>query len=248
MPKPSSGTWSRSGIERKCEYCGVTFYVWPSAIKNGQGKYCSRECSDNAGKTKEVCVCLNCGKIFEVWPSYILRGGGKYCSKECQTEKRKTRIKRICQWCGNEFETTPWKVSNNKGKYCSDACARNARKGVKWTEDACKNLRYIRRGEKAYQWKGGTSSINHVVRNSVKMDKWIHDVFKRDNYRDWFSGFKGTRKNPIEAHHIVPFCEIIEKNNIKTLEEAEACEELWDVSNGGTMLRISHRAHHSMWG
>jgi hypothetical protein len=29
---------------------------------------------------------------------------------------------------------------------------------------------------------------------------------------------------------------------------AEKCEELWDINNGVTMLKKSHKAYHNMWG
>lgn len=34
---------------------------------------------------------------------------------------------------------------------------------------------------------------------------------------------------------------IQEENNIKTLEDAENCEELWNINNGRTLCRNCHR-------
>jgi hypothetical protein len=104
------------------------------------------------------------------------------------------------------------------------------------------------RGENNGCWKGGITRLDRQIRTSTKMKEWIHAVFERDDYRDWFSGCRGTHKNSMQAHHIIKFSILMEKYKITNLEEAEACEELWDVSNGVTMLRISHRAYHSMWG
>jgi hypothetical protein len=33
----------------------------------------------------------------------------------------------------------------------------------------------------------------------------------------------------------------LEKNNIKTLEDALDCEELWSVDNGTTLCRVCHK-------
>lgn len=33
-----------SKIECKCLQCDMTFYLFPSHIKNGNGKYCSKAC------------------------------------------------------------------------------------------------------------------------------------------------------------------------------------------------------------
>jgi DNA mismatch endonuclease (patch repair protein) len=39
-------------IERRCQQCGKSFFIAPSGIKHGEGKYCSRECADKAKKGK----------------------------------------------------------------------------------------------------------------------------------------------------------------------------------------------------
>ena len=232
-------------VLRICKQCGIVFEV---KYPYQHPQYCSRECAYIGNRSKIKCKCLTFGKEFEVWTSYIVRGGGKYCSVGCKSIARRKRINRVCQQCGKEFETTQYKVDHERGKFCSDECSRKFRIGKKWSEDKCLNLRYIRRGENAYQWKDGVTSLNNQIRHCTKMRKWILSIFARDNYRDWFSGCKGTRKNPIQAHHIIPFHTIIEKYNITTLEEAESCEELWDINNGITMLKNSHKAYHDMWG
>lgn len=35
-------------IERRCQQCDKSFFITPSRIKHGEGKYCSRECADEA--------------------------------------------------------------------------------------------------------------------------------------------------------------------------------------------------------
>lgn len=121
-------------------------------------------------------------------------------------------------------------------------------KNKKQSAEHCRKKGLAIRGENNGCWKGGITRLDRQIRTSTKMKEWIRAVFERDDYRDWFSGCRGTHKNSMQAHHIIKFSELMVKYKITNLEEAEACEELWDVSNGVTMLRISHRAYHSMWG
>jgi hypothetical protein len=39
-------------VERKCEWCGETFWIKPSVVSKGKGKYCQRSCFD-AGRKRE---------------------------------------------------------------------------------------------------------------------------------------------------------------------------------------------------
>lgn len=44
-----SGVPTRA-IERKCEHCGTTFLIPPSATKKGRGRFCSRSCARSKPK------------------------------------------------------------------------------------------------------------------------------------------------------------------------------------------------------
>jgi hypothetical protein len=103
------------------------------------------------------------------------------------------------------------------------------------------------RGEKNHWWKGGITKLLPQIRSCAKMDKWRSEIFMRDDYKDWFSGCTPRKSKQLQAHHIVSLATIIHRNNITTLEEAEACTELWDINNGVTMLKSSHMAYHQMW-
>lgn len=58
------------------------------------------------------------------------------------------------------------------------------------------------KGEQIYCWKGGISTINSKIRNSIIYKRWRKSVFIRDNYscRDC-----GKRGGSLQAHHILPF-------------------------------------------
>lgn len=48
----------------------------------------------------------------------------------------------------------------------------------------------------------------------------------------------------MEAHHIKRFSNIIEEYHIKSVEEADKCEELWDLYNGITLCMKCHDLAH----
>ena len=44
----------------------------------------------------------------------------------------------------------------------------------------------------------------------------------------------------LHAHHIKKFSKIIKEFNIKILEDAINCKELWDINNGITLCKKCH--------
>lgn len=74
----------KKGEYRNCEICGKDIYVFPSQLKHGYGKYCSRACMGIARQTREYRNCEVCGKEIYVWPSVLKLGRGRFCSKTCE--------------------------------------------------------------------------------------------------------------------------------------------------------------------
>ena len=102
------------------------------------------------------------------------------------------------------------------------------------------------RGEQAPVWKGGRSTLQQLIRANTRYLEWRTAIYKRDDYRDWFSGVRGN--GDLQVHHIIPFSKLLDKYNIKTIDDAINCAAFWDLNNGMTMLKSSHRAYHQMWG
>lgn len=87
-------------------------------------------------------------------------------------------------------------------------------------------------------WKGGITPLNQRVRHCLKYKKWINDIFERDNYTCQVCNKRGGN---LEAdHYPKAFCQIMFDNNIKTLEGAEKCNELWNIDNGRTVCMKCH--------
>lgn len=71
-------------VLRECAACGEGFKTYPSIIKQGKGRYCSRKCG-YVGMTKKVeKQCEFCGAPFITIPADTTRGHGRYCSHRCR--------------------------------------------------------------------------------------------------------------------------------------------------------------------
>ena len=96
-----------------CQYCGKPFKLYGGSSR---GKYCSRECFQNAVARPELRrkPCPVCGRIFK--PRNIAGRIQKTCSKKCaQTLHR--RPNRVCPVCGKIFN------SRHYSETCSRKCA-----------------------------------------------------------------------------------------------------------------------------
>jgi len=119
-------------VKVSCLSCGKEFFVPPSKIKRGWGKYCSKPCFYVARYSlpegaRPIHTCLVCGKKFFTKQAIIKKGHGKYCSHACKgvAWAKKLEAARpigICQVCGKEFIERPYWIKKGKGKYCSRKC------------------------------------------------------------------------------------------------------------------------------
>lgn len=111
------------------------------------------------------------------------------------------------------------------------------KKGHSVSETERKKCSEARRGNKNHQWKGGITPLVQQIRHCFKYRQWISDIFTRDDYTCQKCWARGGRLN---AHHIKEFNIIFKENQIKTLEEALLCEELWNINNGITFCKECH--------
>jgi len=96
------------------------------------------------------------------------------------------------------------------------------------------------KGDKNSNWKDGITPFASSIRHLLEYNNWRLKVFERDNFTCQMPGCTNL-DNYIEAHHIILFSKIIKKNNIKSIEEAINCKELWDINNGITLCKKCHR-------
>ncbi len=117
--------------------------------------------------------------------------------------------------------TPPW----NKGKKCP------------WTSERNRLFNLNRKPEEHWNWKGGISKIDKIVRRMPEYLDWRKSIFERDNYTCRLCGIKNVY---ITAHHIKSFVSILREYKIKDTKKARDCVELWDINNGITLCEVCH--------
>jgi len=125
---------------------------------------------------------------------------------------------------------TPW----NKGL-----------KGVMKAWNKGKSVPQIGR-ENHWNWKGGITKFTERIRKCFKYRQWRLDVFTRDDFTCQKCGARsgGGKAVYLEADHYPKrFTDIIKENNIKTVQGALECKELWDTNSGRTLCKHCHKIY-----
>ena len=117
--------------------------------------------------------------------------------------------------------------------------------GRKFSLETRLKMSLSKRKEKHNQWKGGITPLYLQIRHHIKARQFSSDCFQRDNYTCQDCGIRGGK---LCCHHIKHFSWIIEEYNIKTLEQAIDCEELWNINNGITLCVDCHIFKHKQDG
>ncbi len=87
-------------------------------------------------------------------------------------------------------------------------------------------------------WKGGYSPFNRAIRRSKPYRRWRQAVYRQDGFTCQHCGDQ-TRGN-LQAHHKKKLSVILREHDIRDIDKAEQCAELWDVGNGITLCRRCH--------
>jgi NUMOD3 motif-containing protein len=84
-----------------------------------------------------------------------------------------------------------------------------------------------------------TTPLYKAIRECYRYTQWRVDIFKRDAYTCVLC--KKVRGTLNADHFPTRFIDIISERNIKTIDEAVLCEELWTLKNGRTLCLDCHR-------
>lgn len=112
------------------------------------------------------------------------------------------------------------------------------RRSLKENGISIRNIRGIHKGSKNVNWKGGITKLQEQIRKKSKYTTWRKNIFIKDLYTCKICGKIGGK---LQADHIKPFALIMQENSVITLEQAEQCEELWNVDNGRTLCIKCHK-------
>lgn len=194
-------------MKTKCQHCGKEFRTYPSRIKKGQDKYCSKECYVATYSSRKKCVCAHCGKEYSVAAS---QQGDKYCSKECmeehmyetgQWEKPKQLT---CDHCGEKFVRYAGNIKEDRSNnYCSSQCYWDSMK-IPEEEYRKNRLEYTRQYRKEHQdWYRAQKHKRRVATKngggSYTTKEW-QDVVKKQNGKCAECG----EKTELTVDHIIP--------------------------------------------
>ena len=98
------------------------------------------------------------------------------------------------------------------------------------------------RGNKHHNWKGGITSSARKIRGSYLYKNWRKLVFIKDNYTCLMCGYQNKNALNLQAdHYPETFAFILKKFDIKSLEDAIQCEELWLVKKNRTLCFDCHK-------
>lgn len=172
--------------------------------------------------------CNICGKDFKATIYAVKHGGGKFCSNKCRAKWQKentagdksprwiAKMEIACGLCGNKIQVHKSSLKRGEGKFCSIACARIAT-GKK------------RMGPNNFRWKGGITSVNQQIRDSITYNNWRSRIFKRDSFTCQECG--DTTSGNLNAHHLLPFSKFPQFR--------------FDPWNGITLCKCCHASVHA---
>ena len=170
---------------------------------------------------------------------------GKRHSKETLIKLRETHLGQI-PWClgKNLSQEHRKKISiANTGK--KHPHSEETKKKISEAQKGEKGNNWEKRGKNSNSYRNGLTPLYLQIRHCFKSQQFSYDCYIRDNYACQKCKERG---GILCVHHIKSFSDIIEENNIKSLEEAEMCNELWDVRNGIVFCKEDHKVFHEIFG
>jgi len=212
------GRWKNHERPKKlCLICNELFEKRYGGKTWNQRKCCSQKCSQQYQR--------NMGHGFQKGQPRPLGAGVK---KGTLPSRRVKTAPKNCLTCGKEFVRglTEGVERWLRRKTCSHSC------GIRLTKTS------PGKGPAHPNWKGGKTELRKKVQVLYEYKEWRKAVFKRDDYTCQLCGLRGGYLN---ADHIKPYSKIIEENAIISTEQAKACRELWETSNGRTLCVSCHR-------
>lgn len=198
-------------------------------------------------------TCHFCEKQFFTLYKYSKKQieNSKFCSRLCMQmnmrgEQRSQKRFQVatCKVCQKSFNRNI-KLSDiqwSKTVYCSLMCSNlddERLKKIKFASLRNGNTPPIHYGSKNYNWKGGITPLNKIIRGCGNYLYWVKTILERDNYTCRLCNIRGGTLNV--DHYPIMFWQIVKENKISSLEEALQCKKLWDLDNGRVLCENCHK-------
>lgn len=195
-------------MQRNCLYCGKEFKTYPSRVKIGKGKYCSKECYFASYSNRKECTCKNCGKEYSV---AVSQAGDTYCSRECATEymhkigRWEGERELVCSECGETFTRYSGNIKKEtKNNYCSQKCYWQS---LRISEEKRREnqRRYTRQYRKENpEWYRAQKNKRRARKNGIggtfTAKEW-ENLLKENDYR---CAMCSEKSDSLTVDHIIP--------------------------------------------
>ena len=223
-------------LSKKCTQCEKTIYkkdncsslAWEFRVK-----YCSVECSNSYRRDKPSCSPETTFKLGHKPSKLAIEIARKRFTGANNPKWKGGSITLTCKICDSEFEGKPYEVDR---KLCSVICSKEWQK----TSEYRLNMSEVHRERVKlglHNLYRGITEIKELLRQVTQYKQWRESVFMRDGFKCQFCNAKGE----MNADHIKPFAVILVENNVKTLDDALECDELWNIDNGRTLCVPCHK-------
>ena len=210
-----------------CKGCGKEFPKPYNLSRKGWEKqsFCSHACSYEF-KRVEI-VCKNCGKSFKTIRAR--KDTNVFCSMKCCSEYRHKFPELYDGFKeGHEsYGATPWLGKKMPQEMKTKISV--SLKGNPLVLARAKIYGELHSGDKHWNWRGGVTPANVLIRNSYDYHKWRKLIYERDYWTCQDCWIK-CKKKDIVAHHLKSFEEYPELRFV--------------VSNGITLCRSCHKKRH----
>lgn len=173
---------------------------------------------------------------------YLKHKEKRYDICKCGNKKLKNSV--LCRTCSLKSKKRGDKISKSlKGHkiYKSKERNNNISKALKGKTSAFKGHKHSEESKEknrlAHTKEDSLAPLIKKVRWCSRYKKWKDDILNRDNNR---CSKCGEEHPVLEIHHKTEICKILKKYEIKTIEDAHICDELWDTNNGITLCVPCH--------
>jgi len=212
---------------KQCKVCNAPLL---KRKDSGQANkiFCSRKCRDSFNDERKKTICKQCGLSFSVKRTCQI-GNFTICSVECRKLFQKINsplVKNVDKYKYNNLgkkhkEVTLVKMSLKRKEYW-----------IKWREQNGLHGPISKLKNKLYS----------KIRSCLSYKLWRQSILIRDNFSCISCGVRSMAGSNVklEVDHIKGFADIIIGNHIQTFEEAERCQELWDINNGRVLCLSCH--------
>lgn len=177
-------------IKLNCKQCDKEFSTYPSKIKVGKGKFCSKECY-GVNETGRKLSSEHKAKIKNFMltnPTFL---GKKHNDSSIEKMRLANKGKRFSLKTEFKKGLTPW----NKGMLSPALSERNRINNPS------------KKGKDNANWKGGVTPVNAKIRNSLEMKLFRKACMERDNFTCQKTGQIGGE---LVVHHINNFADFPE--------------------------------------